>query len=209
MLRAAMRLPCRATAVLATRVSTCSTIGLHGVAMHVPTVPPSTVTTRMLSRNRSTTAPIATTTNSIAMKQQRAMSSSQQEEHRQHRVLILGGYGTFGSMITTRLASYGDGGSDINGNDDNSSQPLDIIIGGRSLSSAARLVDQLRAIALPGTQLHPMAIDINEPIASLQQRFKDAKIDTVVHTCGPFMGQVRSPLLCLHALFLTNINCCF
>ncbi|UTW56377.1 saccharopine dehydrogenase family protein [Kordiimonas sp. SCSIO 12610] len=83
------------------------------------------------------------------------------------RVLIIGGYGNFGSYIAKNLAS-----------DPN----IELIIAGRSLSKAVRLCKDLSAIN-PAT---PFEMDINDDIL---KSLKRAKPDIVIHTSGPFQWQ--------------------
>lgn len=84
------------------------------------------------------------------------------------KILILGGYGHFGSMISRALS----------GNDH-----LRLIIAGRSLQKAQAL-----AAALPQTPHAPeaAAVDIDRDFAAALQAIAP---DIVIHTCGPFQGQ--------------------
>jgi hypothetical protein len=83
------------------------------------------------------------------------------------RVLIIGGYGNFGSYIARRLA--GDAA-------------IKLLIGGRSVRKAQDLVASLDA-AQPA---EPHALDINgDLVATLQQLAPDI----VVHTTGPYQTQ--------------------
>ena len=79
------------------------------------------------------------------------------------RVLILGGYGNFGSYIARRLA----GDSNIA-----------LLIGGRSGAKAEALARELGAEALPVDA----AGDLGGALAA-------ARPDLVIHTAGPFQGQ--------------------
>ncbi|WP_193184242.1 saccharopine dehydrogenase family protein [Nisaea sediminum] len=80
------------------------------------------------------------------------------------RILVLGGYGTFGSFICRRLSE---------------TVGLTIIVAGRSLEKARALAAQL-----------PVAeaerIDVTEPLDAALARVRP---DIVIHTSGPFQGQ--------------------
>jgi hypothetical protein len=87
-----------------------------------------------------------------------------------YRVLIIGGYGLFGSRLVQILAC----------------QPnLHIVVCGRSGATAQALVQRLR----PGAraQLEAHVADIAEP--SFLQTLHALRPDVVVHTAGPFQGQ--------------------
>jgi short subunit dehydrogenase-like uncharacterized protein len=83
------------------------------------------------------------------------------------RVLIIGGYGHFGSHIAKSLA--GESG-------------LVLLIGGRSLDWARRFGDQLAASNRP----EAVALDIASDIALV---LAAARPDIVIHTTGPFQNQ--------------------
>lgn len=83
------------------------------------------------------------------------------------RVLIIGGYGNFGSFISKRLAE---------------DQNIQIIIAGRSYEKAETLADEINAV-------HPAQaykLDINTDIATALAAITP---DIVVHTSGPFQAQ--------------------
>lgn len=84
------------------------------------------------------------------------------------RVLILGGYGHFGSLISKALAGQ---------------DHVRLLIAGRSLQKAQTL-----AAALPQTPHAPkaVALDIHQDFAAALQSLAP---DIVIHTCGPFQGQ--------------------
>ena len=87
-----------------------------------------------------------------------------------HRILVIGGYGFFGSRLVERL----------------SRQPrLHILIAGRSQAAAQALADKLRPGAI--SQLEACVIDIEA--ASLPDTLASLRPHTVVHTAGPFQGQ--------------------
>lgn len=83
------------------------------------------------------------------------------------RVLIIGGYGNFGSTIARALAREGD---------------IQLLIGGRSWAKAQAFAATLGA-ALPAEAI---ALDI---AGDLRAVFTAARPDIVVHTTGPFQDQ--------------------
>jgi hypothetical protein len=83
------------------------------------------------------------------------------------RVLIIGGYGNFGSYIARSLAPE---------------PQMQLLIAGRSLDKARRFASQLRASATP----EPVELDISSPIAAA---LATARPDMVIHTTGPFQTQ--------------------
>ena len=86
------------------------------------------------------------------------------------RVLVIGGYGFFGSRLVELL----------------SRQPgLHILVAGRSHTQAEALVHKLRPGAV--SQLEAHALDIAAP--SLAQLLTTLHPATVIHTAGPFQGQ--------------------
>lgn len=83
------------------------------------------------------------------------------------RVLVIGGYGNFGSFITKRLAL---------------DASLQIIIAGRSQKKAKEFVSKLEAVHPPET----VSFDIHAPLADV---FETIRPDIVIHTSGPFQHQ--------------------
>jgi hypothetical protein len=83
------------------------------------------------------------------------------------RVLILGGYGNFGSYIARSLAS--DSG-------------IQLLIGGRSHERAAAFTASL----LSANPAEAFGVDITE---DLDNCLREAAPDMVIHTVGPFQGQ--------------------
>ncbi len=79
------------------------------------------------------------------------------------RVLIIGGYGNFGSFISRRLAK---------------DRAIKLIIGGRSLAKARILAGELGAEAV--------ALDVDQDIAGALSSIRP---EVVIHTSGPFQGQ--------------------
>ena len=83
------------------------------------------------------------------------------------RVLILGGYGNFGTHIARSLAPEAN---------------IQLLIGGRSLERAKALATSLDA-ANPS---EPHSVDVG---STLDRCLQDAAPDMVIHTVGPFQGQ--------------------
>lgn len=83
------------------------------------------------------------------------------------RVLILGGYGNFGSYIAQSLARE---------------PSIQLLIGGRSYEHAATFAVSLDA----ANPVKAYSIDI---ALDLQRDLRDAAPDMVIHTVGPFQGQ--------------------
>lgn len=83
------------------------------------------------------------------------------------RVLIIGGYGNFGSYIAKSLAS-----------DPN----VKLLIGGRSLSKAEQFIRQLNPCHTAEAAMLDIFDDVTKQLAAL-------KPDIVIHTTGPFQNQ--------------------
>lgn len=79
------------------------------------------------------------------------------------RVLIIGGYGNFGSFISRSLANQ---------------EKINLVIAGRSLTKAQSLAEEISADAV--------VIDIHD---NLETRLQEIKPDIVIHTSGPFQSQ--------------------
>jgi len=79
------------------------------------------------------------------------------------RILIIGGYGNFGSFISRSLAAQNN---------------IKLIISGRSLSKAQTLAAEIQAEAV--------AIDIH---SNFEPRLREINPDIVIHTSGPFQSQ--------------------
>jgi saccharopine dehydrogenase-like NADP-dependent oxidoreductase len=84
-----------------------------------------------------------------------------------HSVLVLGGYGFFGTRICTALARE---------------PAIKLYIAGRDRSRAVALAD---ALDLPSAQ----AIGIDAHAADFTDRLSKLGMDTLIHTAGPFQGQ--------------------
>lgn len=84
-----------------------------------------------------------------------------------HTVLVLGGYGFFGARISAALAG---------------SPGVCVLVGGRDEEKARR---QVATLGLPPDR----AIRIDAAADDLAQRLATARIDTLIHTAGPFQGQ--------------------
>lgn len=88
----------------------------------------------------------------------------------EYRVMVIGGYGFFGSRLVARLARQ---------------DRLHVLVAGRRSVAAQALVERLRPdarAALGHVALDAMAND-------LAARLKQLGVDVVVHTSGPFQGQ--------------------
>ncbi len=83
------------------------------------------------------------------------------------RVLIIGGYGNFGSFITKTLAKESN---------------IQVIVAGRSKKKAQLIVSDLVAVNMA----QAVALDIREDITTALQAIRP---DIVIHTSGPFQGQ--------------------
>jgi hypothetical protein len=83
------------------------------------------------------------------------------------RVLIIGGYGTFGQLIARQLAR---------------DEAIQLIIAGRDKSRAIALIGKLDAKNWPGA----IVLDINQ---GLKEALFDIRPDVVIHTSGPYQGQ--------------------
>jgi len=88
-----------------------------------------------------------------------------------YRVLLLGGYGTFGSRICTALAS---------------DRGIAILVGGRHLHRAEELCDSVRARNAEAS-VTPLACEARSN--QLTDTLRDLAVDAVVHAAGPFQGQ--------------------
>lgn len=84
-----------------------------------------------------------------------------------HRVLVLGGYGFFGSRICTALAR---------------NPAIHLIIAGRDLTKATALAYQLGRSAQ-----HARALDATSP--QLAQALSKLQLGTLIHIAGPFQDQ--------------------
>lgn len=82
-------------------------------------------------------------------------------------VLVIGGYGNFGSFISRMLAREAD---------------IQVIIAGRDLQKASRLASELTAINVP----RAIYLDIHKNLASVLAEIKPV---VVIHTSGPFQNQ--------------------
>lgn len=83
------------------------------------------------------------------------------------RVLIIGGYGNFGTFISKTLAQ-----------EDN----IQLTIAGRSLDKASRLANELSAV----NEISTVLLDINQ---NLREVLSNVQPEIVIHTSGPFQTQ--------------------
>ena len=84
-----------------------------------------------------------------------------------HTVLVVGGYGFFGERISEALAS---------------DSSVRVLVGGRNPANAGAVAARLQ---LPPQQA--VAVDANHP--ALASRLRELRVDTVIHTAGPFQAQ--------------------
>lgn len=84
-----------------------------------------------------------------------------------HSILVLGGYGFFGARICRVLAT---------------NRSIRLLVGGRDAGKASALAQQL---GLAPDQ----AIAIDATVEDLAQQLAQHRVDTVIHTAGPFQGQ--------------------
>jgi len=80
------------------------------------------------------------------------------------RVLVLGGYGNFGSLIVRRLSGI---------------EGIHVLVGGRDQKRASALAREVGGEAV--------CLDMNQP--TLTGRLNELKVNLVISTAGPFQGQ--------------------
>jgi len=98
------------------------------------------------------------------------------------RILILGGYGTFGKLIAEGLAVR-------NG--------IEILLGGRNMDKAGQACREL-AKGKCVAKISPARVDIQN--TAFVDDLKQLAPDLVIHTAGPFQGQDYTvPLACIEA----------
>ncbi|MCF6319027.1 MAG: saccharopine dehydrogenase NADP-binding domain-containing protein [Proteobacteria bacterium] len=85
------------------------------------------------------------------------------------KIMILGGYGTFGSRIAKQLAQY----------------DCALIIVGRNLSKAQKLQIEIKK-SQPQCKIELAIFDVH---SQLEKNLKLFKPTILIHTCGPFQGQ--------------------
>ncbi len=87
------------------------------------------------------------------------------------KVLILGGYGTFGSRITRLLACDSE---------------FDLVISGRRIEKAQEIADALEAEGAPARISFAV---LDHETSTLGDWLANSQTNLVIHTCGPFQGQ--------------------
>ena len=98
-----------------------------------------------------------------------------------YKILVLGGYGLFGSLIVKNLLPESN---------------LELIIAGRNLSSAKQFIEDIKDQA--NCKLTPLAIDATHQ--ELSQKLNKLNLDLVIHTCGPYQHQdYYVAKACIHA----------
>lgn len=80
------------------------------------------------------------------------------------RVLVLGGYGNFGTLIARRLSSIAG---------------IRVLVGGRDQKRASALAEEIGGEAV--------CLDMNQP--TLASRLRELRVDLLISTAGPFQGQ--------------------
>ncbi len=86
-------------------------------------------------------------------------------------VLVLGGYGAFGSRICRALAA---------------DTAIEVIVAGHDGAAAERYAEELRA-SHPGGEVRALSLDMRVSDLVLKLRKSGAK--ALIHACGPFQGQ--------------------
>jgi saccharopine dehydrogenase-like NADP-dependent oxidoreductase len=84
-----------------------------------------------------------------------------------HTILVLGGYGFFGSRICEELAPH---------------PHIHLLIGGRNITKAQTLAHKLGLTLQQG-----LKVDANAP--HLADQLRQHQVNTIIHTAGPFQGQ--------------------
>ncbi len=85
-----------------------------------------------------------------------------------YRVLVLGGYGTFGARISGELAK---------------DTSLRVLIGGRDVMRGEVLARELRR-GVPGAEVHAVRCDIDD--VTFPEALRALDVAAVINTCGPF-----------------------
>lgn len=86
------------------------------------------------------------------------------------RVIVIGGYGLFGGLLSRRLAAHSD---------------LELIIAGRRDEQAQRFVDELQPFAKASITARTLDVHSSRFISQLQA----TQARLVINTAGPFQGQ--------------------
>jgi len=94
-------------------------------------------------------------------------TADQQGGNNMHTVLVLGGYGNFGSYICRELCKHSN---------------IRLLIAGRNPDRAERFAEEL---GLPKS--HAIQLDANA--ADLAHQLRLMHLNTLIHTAGPFQGQ--------------------
>ena len=89
---------------------------------------------------------------------------------RKYRVLVVGGYGFFGSRLVERLSRRAG---------------LDVVVAGRHAQSAETLVERLKPTA--HASLRSAVVDAKS--SAFDRDLQKWEPDVLVHTSGPFQGQ--------------------
>ena len=100
------------------------------------------------------------------------------------RILIIGGYGTFGSRLAQLL---------------NEAEGLTLVIGGRSLRAATAFCESLA----PGAPTEPLAFDRDGDVRAL---LHNARADLVIDAAGPFQNYGDNPYRIARAAIEAGIH---
>lgn len=104
----------------------------------------------------------------------------------QMKILIIGGYGTFGSRLSRLLASQ---------------SQLTLLIAGRSIKNAQGICHELKGNS---AKLLPLYFDRND--SQIESRLESIKPDLVVDATGPFQSYGKNPYRIVKACLATSIN---
>ncbi|CAF1531636.1 unnamed protein product [Rotaria sp. Silwood1] len=102
------------------------------------------------------------------------------------KILIIGGYGTFGSRLVRLLA--------------NESQ-LTLLIAGRSIKHAEELCNKLRGYAATTRALH-----FDRDNSNIEKELRIIQPDLLVDASGPFQSYTKDPYRVIKACLTTSIN---
>ncbi|CAF2671383.1 unnamed protein product [Rotaria sp. Silwood2] len=102
------------------------------------------------------------------------------------KILILGGYGTFGSRLVRLLA--------------NESQ-LTLLIAGRSIKHAEDLCNKLHGYAATTCALH-----FDRDNSDIEKQLRFIQPDLLVDASGPFQSYIKDPYRVIKACLTTSIN---
>jgi saccharopine dehydrogenase-like NADP-dependent oxidoreductase len=120
-----------------------------------------------------------------------------------HRVAVIGGYGNFGTRLCNLLAKSTQQRI-INSVADKDSTKLEIIILGRDKIKAADLQAQLKT-NYPDVTYETFAVDYKDE-EKFKSFLKEQRIDTLIHTSGPFDKQTQRQYLVARSCVQNGTN---